>query len=422
MFLNVLPRGLIALPVLLCALPQALAAPARQPLQIELTHRLGDDKGAQLQKLVDRFNAQQKDGQIVLRQGGWDGSKQAVLGIHPEAEAQGLVAAKRVKPLWQMMGEAGASLPTLPVPPMMVPGSTDSANRLMALPVGLSSPVVFHNRELLAQAGVDVAALPRDWRGWQDVLGRLYQAGEACPMTVSQPVFTLIENASAWNNQAFVKPLKGGKGEQIAVNGLVQVKHLAMLTTWRKANYLHYFGRADEGEAKFASGECAVLVAPSAAFPTLKRQAKFAVGVSAYPYHDDAYGAPQNTWADGPALWVAAGRSAAEYKLAARFVRFWLTPESQVEWQVGAGYLPLNTSGLLVAQSSQLLSDELAAQRLAIAQLTHKPVTAASRATAFGHRRGVREVIAEEVEAVFADRKPAKQGLDDAVQRIERLR
>ncbi|PAS95866.1 MAG: glycerol-3-phosphate ABC transporter substrate-binding protein [Candidatus Dactylopiibacterium carminicum] len=416
-----LPSCLSLLSLLMSTMAPAQAAPAK-PVEIELTHQLGADKGEQLQKLVERFNAQSKAGQIVLREGGWEINRQAALAVLRDSDAQTLQAAKRIKPLWQVMREAGANLATLPVPPMMVPSGTDSANRLVALPVGLSSPVVFHNRELLAQAGVDVEALPRDWRGWQEVLGRLYQSGEACPMTVSEPVSTLIENAGAWNNQAFVKTAKGGKGEQIAVNGLIQVKHLALLTTWRKANYLHYFGRSSEGEETFANGECAVLAAPSSAYPSLRRQAKFTVGVSGYPYHDDAYGAPQNTWADGPALWVAAGRSAAEYKLVASFIRFWLAPESQLEWQVNAGYLPLNPSGLLVAQTSQLLADDLAAQRLAIAQLTHKPVTAASKATAFGHRPGVREVIAEEIESVFADRKPAKQGLDDAVQRIERLR
>jgi sn-glycerol 3-phosphate transport system substrate-binding protein len=140
--------------------------------------------------------------------------------------------------------------------------------------------------------------------------------------------------------------------------------------------------------------------------------------VSSYPYHDDAYGAPQNTWADGPALWVAAGRSALEYKLAAAFIRFWLAPQNQVDWQVNAGYLPLSAAGLLTTQSSTLLKDELLAQRIAIAQLTFKPVSGFSAASAYGHRAGVRRVLAEEMEAVFADKKPSKQGLDDAVLRI----
>ena len=413
--------------VVLCALafslPAHAARPAKpapakavEPVQIELTHGLGADKGEQLQKLVDRFNAANPGSTITVSERNWSVGAQPVLSIVNEADEENfLTGPVRFKPLWQVMRDSKEPLATLQPNKVMVPASLDDKRRLQALPVALSTPVMFYNRKALEAAGVAETDVPKTWNGWQDVLGKLYAAGEACPLTVSQPVSSLLENTSAWNNQAFVT---GGKSEQIAVNGLIQVKHLAKMSSWYKARYLHYFGRSTEGESRFANGECAVLLAPSGAWPSLQRGSNFPVGVSAFPYHDDAYGAPQNTWADGPALWVAAGRSAAEYKLAARFIRFWLSAESQVEWQVNAGYLPLSPAGLLATTTSKLLRDELAAQRVAIAQLTFKPATANSYASAFGHRRGVRRVLAEEMEAVFADQKPPKQGLDDAVQRI----
>ena len=52
--------------------------------------------------------------------------------------------------------------------------------------------------------------------------------------------------------------------------------------------------------------------------------AKFDVGMASLPYHDDIPGAPQNTLADGPALWVAAGKKPEEYKVIAKFVSFLL--------------------------------------------------------------------------------------------------
>lgn len=413
--------ALLAAPAMAAATKKAAKAPApvaasASNLSIELTHSLGADKGEQLARIVERFNAQSKEGQIVLSDRAWSKGEQPPLAIISEDdEASFLAGAHRFKPLWQVMKDAKEPLPTLVAPKVLVPSVLDGNGRPLALPVGLSSPVVFFNKAALAKAGADLNDIPKSWNGWQEVLGKLYQSGQACPMTVSQPVSTLLENASAWNNQAFVT---GGKNEQIAVNGLIQVKHLAKMSTWYKSRYLHYFGREDEGDAHFTNGECAVLVAPSAAYPSLVRAAGFEVGVSSYPYHDDAYGAPQNTWADGPALWVSAGRSAAEYKLAARFVHFWLTPQNQVDWQIGAGYLPLSPAGLLAVQGSKLLKDELRAQQVALAELSFKPATAASSASAFGHRAGVRRVLAEEMEGVFADKKPAKQGLDDAVQRI----
>lgn len=401
----------------------AKAAPKKAepagPLEIELSNALGADKGEQLQALAERFNAANPDVRVKITERGWQQGPQPVMSIVAERDEDAFLAgSNRFKPVWQVMKDASEPLATLnpSAARMMVPSVLDAAGRLQALPIALSTPVVFYNRKALEAAGVSPTALPASWSGWQDVLGKLYASGQGCPMTVSEPVSTLLENASVWNNQAFVT---GGKQEQIAVNGLIQVKHMAKMNSWVKARYLHYFGRNDEAGTHFTKGECAVLVAPSGAWPTLRRQAEgFEVGVAAYPYHDDAYGAPQNTWADGPALWVAAGKSAGEYRAAARFIRFWLTPESQVEWEAKAGYLPLSSAGLLATQTSRLLGEDLAAQRLALAQLTNKPVSLASSASAYAHRRGVRRVLAEEMEAVFADRKPPKQGLDDAVLRI----
>jgi sn-glycerol 3-phosphate transport system substrate-binding protein len=204
----------------------------------------------------------------------------------------------------------------------------------------------------------------------------------------------------------------------IAVNGLIQVKHLAFMNSWVRGQYLHLFGQGSEAETQFASGNCVTMTAPSSSLPTLRRQAQFDVVVTSFPYHEGAYGAPQNTLADGPSLWVAAGRSATEYNAISRFIHFWLTPESQVEWQVNAGYLPLNPAGLLVVTESKLLQDQLAANRIAVHQLMNKPVTQASAASALAHAPGVRRVLGEEMDAVWSDTKPAKQALDDAVMRI----
>lgn len=396
----------------------AAAAKPGAPVTIEIASSLDAERDALLADLAARFSAANPGVTIKVSERKWSDGEQPAISIVAETDEPAFLSApNRYKPVWQVMKDAREPLAVMKasLAPMMVPSVLDSAGRLQALPVALSTPVMFYNRKVLEAAGIPAESVPVNWAGWQEALGKLYAAGQACPMTVSDPVFTLLENAGAWNNQAFVT---GGKQEQIAVNGLIQVKHLAKLNSWVKARYLHYAGRGDEGNERFAKGECAVLLAPSGAWPVLRKQAGFDVGVSAYPYHDDAYGAPQNTWADGPALWVAAGRSAAEYKAVARFIRFWLTPENQLEWQTKSGYLPLNTGGLMVTQTTRLLSDDLAAQRLAIAQLTHKPVNANSYATAFGHRNGVSAVLAEEMEAVFGDKKPPKQGLDDAVQRI----
>ena len=163
-----------------------------------------------------------------------------------------------------------------------------------------------------------------------------------------------------------------------------------------------------------------MLTAASGAWPTLKRQAGFEVGVAALPYHEEYYGAPQNTLADGPALWVGAGKKAADYKAVAKFIDYWLSAESQVEWQRNAGYLPLNRAGLL-ASESRLLAADLLNIHVGVKQLTNKPVTSVSKPSRYPQRAAVRRIIEEELESVWEDRKPSKLALDTAVARSRTL-
>ncbi|MDQ8023761.1 MAG: extracellular solute-binding protein [Moraxellaceae bacterium] len=403
-----------------CVLTGSAVALTASPAaaDIELAHQLGEERNEALRKLADRFNEQNPKGpKVVISDRYWRDANPPHMSIVAEQdEDMFLSSRKRVMPIWKLMQDAKVKLDTLAPPRMLVPSALDSRNRLVGLPIGLATPVVFFNKGELVKVGVNPDAPPQTWLEWQGVLGKLYQGGSQCPFAVSQPVSTLIENTSAWHNQALVK---AGKAEEFVGNGLVQVKHVAFMATWYKARYMVYHGRGGEAEKHFASGECAVMVAPSSSYQPISKQARFDVGVSAFPYHDGTYGTPQNTLADGPALWVSAGKTPTEYRTIARFIAFMLTPESQVEWMVGSGYLPLNRAGLLVMES-RLLKDDLLGQRVAVAQLTNRPVTTASAASSFTHRNGVRRILAEEMEAVFADKKPSKQALDDAVLRIKR--
>ena len=47
-------------------------------------------------------------------------------------------------------------------------------------------------------------------------------------------------------------------------NGQVSVKHLALITSWQKSRYFHYFGAGREGDQRFLSGDCAMLTSSSA--------------------------------------------------------------------------------------------------------------------------------------------------------------
>ena len=353
----------------------------------------------------------------MLSAADWRTAAPHLLILEGDDEDAFVAGKPRFKPLYALMKESGAALQTLRPPAMMTRTPVDAKGQLLALPVGLSTPVLFLNRDALRRAGMNPdTTRVSTWFELQETLGRLADTGHTCPYTVSEPGRVMVENLSAWHNEPVAR--QQGKATVPSFNGMFQVKHVAMMASWTRARYLHVFPQQAEAEQRFASGDCAVIAAPSASWADFRRAGKVDVAVSRLPYYEDFPGAPQNTVADGPALWAAAGKKPAEYKAVARFVSFWLQADNQVAWQRETGYLPLNRAGLL-ASRSELLGDDLENVRVAVDQLGNKPATAQSSSQPVVERQSVRRILDEELAGVWADEKAAKEALDNAVMRAQ---
>lgn len=385
------------------------AAPTHARIEIEFSHQLDEERAERLEKLVDRFNAQQKDYQLKLvrRIAGNNLPNDINLATRDDLARFSANKAK-FKPLYEVMRDAKEPLDSAKLSPEMRVGISDAKGKLFALPVALSTPVLYFNKASFRKAGLDPENPPKTWHEVQLAADKLYDAGSHCPYTTSWPAWVHIDNVSAWNGGE-VSDAKGN----LSFNGLVQVKHVAMLATWHKAKFFSYFGRRDEADRRFAAGECGMLTSSSSLFGSLHESSTIEAGVAALPYHDDVRDAPQHTLADGASLWIGAGKKAAEYKGVARFVSFLLGPEMQVELTVAGGFLPM-TPVARAAATSKLLSADLAGLNVAYRQLQGKGTMRALRVSQI---EPVRLIVDEELEAVWANKKPAKEALDNAVLR-----
>jgi len=387
--------------------PTSKTSPAT-PVQLELSHQLDEERAERIEPLIERFNSQQKDVQIKLvRRVEGDEPKQINLVTREEYER--FVAHKaKFKPLNEVMREGKVAFDGNKLSPEMRDRLTESKGKLFSLPVAFSTPVLYINKAAFRKAGLNPDLPPKTWAETQETAGKLVDAGSRCAFTTSWPAWVQIDNLSAWNG-ADVSDAKG----RLNFNGLVQIKHLAMLATWYKSKYFTYFGRRDEADRRFADGECAMLTSSSSLFADLAAKKDLDVGVSALPYHDDVRGAPQNTLADGASLWIASGLKPAETKGVAKFISYVLSPEVQIDLTVSGGFLPM-TPVARAAAGSKLLKENLAGLQVAYAELqgrTSSPIVRVSQIEA------VRNIVDEEMEAVWANKIPAKQALDNAVQR-----
>lgn len=400
---------ILAVPVFAAKLQKPVTPPAAVvPAQIDLSHQLDEERAARLEPLIERFNSQHKNVQVKMVYRVEGEAPKGINLVTREDYSRFLNNKAKFKPLNEVMREAKQPLDASKLSPELRDGLADSKGQLIALPVAFSTPVLYINKAAFRKAGLDPEMPPKSWADTQEIAGKLADSGSKCPFTTSWPAWVHVDNLAAWNG-AEVSDAKG----KLTFNGLVEIKHVAMLATWHKSKYFSYFGRRDEADRRFANGECAMLTSSSSLSATLSENASLDVGVSALPYHDDVHGAPKNTLADGASLWIASGLKPAETKGVAEFVNFILSPEVQVEMTIAGGYLPM-TPVARAAAGSKLLKTDLAGLRVASTQLLGKALSPLVRVSQIER---VRIIVEEELETVWANKKPAKEALDNAVQR-----
>ncbi|MGA9396255.1 MAG: extracellular solute-binding protein [Azonexus sp.] len=374
----------------------------------ELAHNLGPESEKALQSFVDRFNKDTNGNLKLVRLE--KSEKPAGLNlVRPYEISEVLSNAKNFVPLHEMMAKAGKPLKGLDLTSDLKAGVVDAKGRLVALPLVYSTPVLFYDKNAFRKAKLDADKPPQTWFEMQGMLDKLQDAGYACPYTTSWPVWVHIDNVSAVSGL----PSISDKGV-LAFNGLPQVKHIAMMATWTKANYFRHFGRRDEASKKFAAGECAMITTDSREHIEFSQAKNIDLGVAMMPYHEDVYGGRKTALADGAAMWIGAGRSKAEYAQAAKFVSYMLAPDVQVEMVRVYGGLPM-TSAARSAARSKVLTDN-GDRTLEVAYNTLKGDN--SKQDRHVADIDLARIIAnEELEAVWAEKKPSKEALDTAVSR-----
>jgi sn-glycerol 3-phosphate transport system substrate-binding protein len=227
-----------------------------------------------------------------------------------------------------------------------------------------------------------------------------------------------VENFSAWHNLPIGTHENGiaSADTQFSVNSPQHVAHIAMLADFAKKGWFTYAGRRNEAEAKFFSGECAMLTSSSAAQANIRKNAKFEFSVNFLPYNDEIKGAPQNSIIGGASLWVLSGKKPADYKGVAQFLAYIARPELQAQWHQQTGYVPITNAAADLTKKTGYYEKNPGTD-IAVKQLNNKPPTANSKGLRFGNFVQGREVIEEEIEAVLQGKKDAKAAMDDAVRR-----
>jgi sn-glycerol 3-phosphate transport system substrate-binding protein len=414
----------------LAAMLAAWAIPAAAQTEIQWWHSMGGALGEKLNDLANKFNASQKDYKVVaVYKGQYPESMTAAIAAFRAGNAPHLLQVFEVGTA-TMMAAKGAIVPVAKVmtdakepfdPKAYLPTVTgyysDLKGNMLSFPFNSSTVMFYINKDAFKKAGLEPVA-PKTWKEVLAAAEKLKAAGQDCVYTTSWPSWMHIENFSAWHNVPIGTRQNGmgGFDTVFTFNSPLHVRHVAMLGDMAKKGMFTYAGRTNQGDAKFSSGECAMFSGSTGAQAGIRKAAKFEWSINFIPYHDDVKGAPQNSIIGGASVWVMGGKKADEYKGVAKFLAFLSRPEIQMEWHTGTGYVPITLAAYEMTRKSGFYDKDPGAE-LAVKQLTNKAPTENSKGLRFGNFVQGREVIEEEMEAVFAGKKDARTALNDAVRR-----
>ncbi|MGH7263611.1 MAG: sn-glycerol-3-phosphate ABC transporter substrate-binding protein UgpB [Candidatus Rokuibacteriota bacterium] len=411
----------------------AAAPGARAATEVQWWHAMYGALGEWVNDIATGFNKSQSEYKVnAVYKGTYTETMTGAIAAfrakqHPhivqvfEVGTATMMAAKgAIKPVHELMADAGEKFDPKDYLPAVTGYYTTPDGKMLSMPFNSSTPVLYYNKDAFKKAGLDVNKPPRTWPEMGEYGKKIQAAGYPCGFSTQWQQWVLVENYSAWHNVPIGSKQNGFAGfdAELLFNSPLHVRVVQQLADWQKTKTFDYGGRRGDANPKFGNAECGMFLASSAAYAGFVQasRGKFEFGLGMMPYWPDVAGAPQNSIIGGATLWVLAGHKPDEYKAVARFFTYLSSPEVQAASHQRTGYLPITLAAYELTKK-QGFYEKNPGTDVAIRQINNKPPTPSSKGLRFGNYVQIRDVIDEELEAVWAGKKAPKEALDTAVRR-----
>lgn len=405
-------------------------SPTYAKTEIEWWHAMGGALGQKVNQIAADFNASQSDYVIKPVYKGTYAetmtsavasfrakNQPAIVQVFEVGTASMMGAKKAVFPVYQLMEKTKEPFDPNSYLSTVTGYYTTSDGKMMSLPFNSSTPVLYYNKALFKQAGIEQP--PTTWKEMEAVAKKLLDSGVKCGFTTTWQSWTQIENFGARNNLPIATKNNGfdGTDATFLFNKTPFVNHIQQMADWSKLGIFKYGGRQSDAMPLFYTQECAMVMESSAGFAGIKENMKgIEIGVSQLPYDDTLVKKPNNTIIGGASLWVMSGRPDAEYQGVAKFFTYLSSPKVQADWHQATGYLPVTKAAYALTQQQGFYQQNPGTET-AILQMTSSEPTENSKGLRFGNFLQTREILDEELEKVWSGKQSAQTALDNAVTR-----
>ncbi len=408
----------------------AVTGAAQAQTEIMWWHAMSGALGEWINGLAKDFNDSQKQYKVTpVFKGTYDeamaaavaafraGNAPHILQVFEVGTATMMASKGAIVPVAKIMADSGLKFDPNTYVPAVAGYYTAPNGQMLSFPFNSSTTVFHYNKDAMKAAGLDPEKPPKTWPEVIAAARKLKESGHKCPLTTSWMGWTQLESFSTWHNAEFASKRNGfdGNDARLKVDSALHVRHISTLADMAKEGLFVYKGRANAPDAVFVSGECAMTMGSSAAYGNIRRNAKFASGISTLPYYPDVQGAPQNTIIGGASLWVMAGKKTDEYKGVAAFFDHLSKSDVQAKSHQQTGYLPITMGAYEATEKSGFYRDNPGTD-VSVTQMIRK-TTDNSRGIRLGNHVQIRAVVDEELEQVWAGKKSPKEALEAIVKR-----
>lgn len=415
-----------------------MAGASAEPLKIEWWHGMGGALGQALETIVGDFNSSQSEYSVTaIYKGSYTETLTAAIAayrtgqnIHPSilqvfdaGTATMMAADNAVYPVHQLFSDAGVNFDQSKYIPAVLAYYSTGDGRLLSMPFNSSTPVFYWNKELFKQAGLDPEEPPRTWPEVGEAAAKLVASGVQCGFVPQWQTWALMENQAAWHNVPYATNDNGfeGPAAELLINKPFFVKHIGAFAEWSKDKRFVYGGREGKSTELFNSKTCAMHLASSGSAAGIRAAVgKENVGMTMMPFWPDVIDKPQNSFIGGATNWVLQGKTPQEYKAVATFFTYLGTAEVQAKYHQITGYVPITLAAADLTRAAGFY-DANPGLDIAAKQLGLNTPTPNSRGVRLGNFPQVRDIVDEELEAVWSGTKTAQQALDRAVERGNRI-
>jgi sn-glycerol 3-phosphate transport system substrate-binding protein len=284
-----------------------------------------------------------------------------------------------------------------------------------AVPMNVSTPMLWVNHDILAQAGVD----ENDLTTLDDVV----DAAETITDTTGIAGYSMqaddwyIEQLTATAGQDFCLPANGRGDEpatEITINtGLAKENITKIADLYRSGVAVDGAPDGSAAISAFQAGKVGMIVMSSGILGALKSGAPF--DYEALPFPSSGPEGESGPVIGGSGLWLSASATPAQQVAGWKFETYLTSPEVQESFSHATGYVPINTKTADSSSQKEFLQANPLAQTFA-EQLSGTPVVSASAGCVSGAMTAVKAENISQIVAAFTGQKTVDEALDAAAE------